>query len=254
MTRLLKTAAPVATLAVAVAITLAAGASGAVERNAGQLAIAINFPVGDFAGNCPAGTPTTTECFTFTSHAAVPGLGNATENYIALDDQSDPNCRHTTWTSAVITVAGKGEIDAALTAATACDPKQLFIGSATFKITGGSGQYAGASGSGTEAAGDFVSDIWTGTLTVPGLQFDTTAPTISGAVSKTVQVRKGLKRVRVTYKVTAEDPTDGTLPVTCTPRSGRRFKIGRTKVFCTATDSSANTATAQFTITVRQKR
>jgi HYR domain-containing protein len=56
----------------------------------------------------------------------------------------------------------------------------------------------------------------------------------------------------VTFHVTAQDERDGALPVTCVPRSGSRFPIGRTVVKCGATDSSANTAGASFRITVKR--
>ncbi|MGW1412353.1 VWA domain-containing protein [Streptomyces sp. NPDC002403] len=48
---------------------------------------------------------------------------------------------------------------------------------------------------------------------------------------------------RVTYTATAEDATDGTLPVTCSPASGSLFPVGRTAVTCSATDSVGNTGT-----------
>ncbi|MGW2086930.1 VWA domain-containing protein [Streptomyces sp. NPDC001880] len=48
---------------------------------------------------------------------------------------------------------------------------------------------------------------------------------------------------RVTYTATAEDATDGTLPVTCSPASGSLFPVGRTTVTCSATDSTGNTGT-----------
>ncbi|MGW2178001.1 HYR domain-containing protein [Streptomyces sp. NPDC001732] len=48
---------------------------------------------------------------------------------------------------------------------------------------------------------------------------------------------------RVTYGATAQDATDGTLPVTCTPASGSLFPVGRTTVTCSATDSAGNTGT-----------
>jgi hypothetical protein len=246
-----------AALAVGVAVALAAAATAAVHRNAGQLALTLRFPItpSKLVTACPTGTPATTECFALTGQAAVPGLGNVSESYTAFDDQSDaPSCRHTTWTPAVITVAGKGEIDASLTASAQCDPSQSFIGSAKFTITGGSGLYAGASGSGTEAAGLAVADDWTGTLTVPGLTFDTTPPVIQGANARTILAPKNVTRIRVTYKTTAEDNVDGPLPVTCRPPSGSRLKIGRTPITCITTDSSANTATAQFTITVKRTR
>jgi hypothetical protein len=62
------------------------------------------------------------------------------------------------------------------------------------------------------------------------------------------------KRVRVTYAVSARDDVDGAVPVSCFPRSGSRFDSGRTDVVCSATDASANTQTARFTITVKRRR
>jgi large repetitive protein len=55
----------------------------------------------------------------------------------------------------------------------------------------------------------------------------------------------------VTFSVVATDLVSGTLPALCTPASGTRFSLGTTVVNCTATDSSGNTATGSFTVTVR---
>lgn len=125
-------------------------------------------------------------------------------------------------------------------------------------ITGGTGRFSGASGRGTvqqrSIGGGTGVETWTGTLEVPGLTFDLTPPRLSGATSRTVRAPKGAKNARVTYKVTATDDVDGSLPVSCQPRSGSRFKVGRTTVRCQATDSSANTAKAAFAITVRKRR
>jgi hypothetical protein len=96
--------------------------------------------------------------------------------------------------------------------------------------------------------------MWIGTLVVPGLEFDVMPPTLSGATSKTVRAPKGAKRVRVTYNVTASDVVEGKVAVACTPRSGSRFPMGRTVVRCSATDSSANTSTARFIVTVGPRR
>jgi hypothetical protein len=131
-----------------------------------------------------------------------------------------------------------------------------------FSVTSGTGIYAGASGSGTFSEAGRLSSpgkwrgvhTWTGTLTVPGLDFDVTAPTISGASDKVVKVRRNARRARVSYALTASDTVDGTVPVTCTPRSGSVFRIGRTTVRCVGIDSSANTATASFTVTVRKRQ
>ncbi|MBA3366549.1 MAG: HYR domain-containing protein [Actinobacteria bacterium] len=103
----------------------------------------------------------------------------------------------------------------------------------------------------TGAAGN---DTWVFTLIVPGLELDLTAPTLGGAASKTVRAPKGVKRVRVLYRVTARDDVDGAVPVSCSPKSGSRFKVGRTVVKCSATDKSASAQTAKFTVNVKASR
>ena len=140
-------------------------------------------------------------------------------------------------TTVRLEVAGKGELQLAVDRYRGeCISSALNL-SRAFTITGGSGIYAGASGGGTvnhrashTPSGSAGTDTWTGTLNVPGLEFDVTPPTLRGAVNKTVRARRGSKRVRVTYKVTARDAVDGAVPVSCKPRSGSRFKIGRTIV------------------------
>jgi hypothetical protein len=97
-------------------------------------------------------------------------------------------------------------------------------------------------------------ETWTGTLVVPGFEFDVTPPTLSGARSKIVRAPNLAKRVRVTYKVTAGDAVDGQVAVTCQPRSGTRFPIGRTVVACEASDTSANIRRAKFVITVKRRQ
>ena len=123
-----------------------------------------------------------------------------------------------------------------------------------FTITGGTGLYAGAFGSGTverSLAGDGGTERWTATLVAPEIEFDVTPPTLAGAQARTVHAPKGAKRARVTYRVVARDAADGELPAPCQPRSGSRFMIGRTVVTCSATDTSANTRTTRFRITVK---
>ncbi|MEP6909926.1 MAG: HYR domain-containing protein [Actinomycetota bacterium] len=122
--------------------------------------------------------------------------------------------------------------------------------------------YAGASGTVsleqhahyTLDGGSAGTDAWVGTLTVAGVEFDVTPPTLSGAVNKKARVRKRSKRVRVTYHVTARDDVDGVVPALCRPASDTRFRVGRTVVRCSATDKSANTKRERFTIAVRVRR
>jgi hypothetical protein len=175
-------------------------------------------------------------------------------------------------------VASKGEIHFDLAAGEACVNEETDFAvraqTQAFTVTGGTGIYAGASGSGTVTrslgstpTGAAGSETWSGTLTVPGLDFDLTPPTLRGAANRTVKAEKrakakksakakkqGANSARVAFRVTAQDDRDGTLPVRCTPRPGSRFKLGRTRVTCSATDSSANTATASFAVTVKPRR
>jgi hypothetical protein len=155
-----------------------------------------------------------------------------------------------------LTVAGKGTIDVAIADGTEC----VFGGtySRPFEVTGGTGMYSNAAGSGTftrRALPPHQNDTWAGTLVVPDLEFDLTAPTIRGASSKSVRMPDGAARVRVRYAVTAQDAVDGHVPVVCAPKSGSLFKSGRTKVTCSATDTSGNSQSANFTVRVlRAKR
>jgi len=130
-----------------------------------------------------------------------------------------------------------------------------------FTVTAGTGIYAGASGSGTVSHlarplddGKFHGvEGWTGTLSVPGLDCDTSPPAISGARNKVVKVKSPARRARVSYSVTASDAVDGEVPVTCNPRSASFFRLGTTRVRCSAKDTSANAATASFTVTMKRR-
>jgi hypothetical protein len=86
----------------------------------------------------------------------------------------------------------------------------------------------------------------------PGLALDSSAPELSGARNETVTAPRGRKSARVRFAVQATDAVDGTLPAACTPASGSFFELGRTQVTCSATDSSANTSEAAFTVTVKR--
>jgi hypothetical protein len=161
-------------------------------------------------------------------------------------------------TNGRLVVTGKGALQFSLAEGGQCvDTEPIRNEPQNFTITGGTGSYEGASGSGVlkrSLSGGVGTETWTGSLVAPGVEFDITPPTLSGATSKSVRAPKGAKRVRVSYKVTASDNADGQLPAACTPRSGSRFPIGRTIVRCSATDSSANTANVLFRITVRPTR
>jgi HYR domain-containing protein len=256
------------TLVLAMAILLATdwGSGRAAVADTGSLTFEVEMPVTYPPATCPAGTSNSVECFTRTGSGIVRGLGTVQESFPYFVDNTPPGCAadqvRALPTTALLSVPGKGEIDVRLDG-TGCltrIPPAPVIGEETFTITGGSGRYAGASGGGTiahrstAAAGFRGSDTWTGSLAVPGLAFDLTPPVLSGARNRTIRAPHKAKRIRVTYSVTASDAVDGAVPAKCTPRSGSRFKIGRNVVRCSATDSSANTGAARFTIAVKRKR
>jgi hypothetical protein len=235
-------------LAVGLLLAVSPSADG---RELGSLSFTANFKASLQPGECPPGTPSTTECIRIAGDAIVPGLGHVVEQYTALIDLANPSCRHTTFSGAGLAVANRGGFDATLIDRKACDPSNMQMGPANFEVTGGSGPYAGATGSGTE---DFETrDTWAGKVTVYGYDFDLMPPTIKGAFSRTVRVPKGAKGARVRFVVTARDNVDNSVLVKCTRRSNSFFRIGRTRVTCTATDLSANTATKVFTVNVTQR-
>jgi HYR domain len=218
------------------------------------------------AGACPPGVSSTTLCPSRTGEGSAPGLGPTAVAYSYLVDEAPSACSigsvKVLGYPARLTVAGKGELQ--ITVAELADCLAAASGISVdqeFAITGGTGIYAGAAGSGTVKralgstdAGAAGTETWIGTLTVPGLEFDVTRPTIAGAGSRVVRAKRGAKTARVSFSVTAQDDRDGTLATSCTVRSGSKFKIGRTRVSCSATDTSANTATAAFTVTVKKAR
>jgi hypothetical protein len=214
----------------------------------------------------PEAPPDVGECRARTGEGVVPGLGRATEIYTYIYRVGPPTCPAGTGkplaTSGRLVVEGKGEFRFALADGAECvdrEPIQLIQGvSQSFTITGGTGTYDAASGSGILEKRDVMfgqgNETWTGTLAVPGLEFDLTPPTLSGARSKTVRASRRAKSARVTYKVTASDAVDGQVRVGCHPHSGARFPIGRTFVRCAATDSSGNSSGATFVAKVKRKR
>ena len=218
------------------------------------------------AGACPSGVSATTLCPSRRGEGSAPGLGNATVAYSYLVDEVPPACPlgsvKVLGYPVRLVVAGKGELQIAVAERSECleAPAGISAGQA-FAITGGTGIYAGAEGSGTVTralgstdAGAAGTETWAGTLTVPGLEFDVTRPTIAGAANRIVRAKRGEKTARVVFRVSARDDRDGTLVTRCTSRSGSKFKVGRTRVSCSATDTSANTATVAFTVTVRKAR
>jgi hypothetical protein len=246
----------------AVLVSLSAASTRADADSVGTYQANGTFLVQFERVDCVAGIPATTNCFHDVSLRAgvFPGLGEVgTGEFTLLWDDFGAPCAHVHGQIPLL-VAGKGEIDLAMSF-TACFVSDLFPPTAV-TITGGTGRYAGASGSGMLAfspptftgpgAGNRVI-AWTGTLNVPGLTFDTTPPQIAGATSRVVKTRSAAG-ARVRYPVSATDATDGPLPAACLPKSGSLFSVGRSTVTCSPADSSGNTTTARFVVTVKRVR
>jgi HYR domain len=238
-------------------------------RTAGMLTfqaqVAVNYP----QIPCPPGTRSTVECFVRTGTTTIAGLGTVQQSYAYLLDNGPEGCPAPPAgaeliglppSTARLIVAGKGEIDLRTSGADCLARFDSLTATEQFTVTGGSGMYAGASGGGTVTVASLTplalrgTDTWSGTLVVAGLEFDLAAPKLVGATSRKVIAPRRARSVRVTFKVTATDDVDGQVPVACRPRSGSRFPIGRRVVRCSATDTSGNTARANFAITVKARR
>jgi hypothetical protein len=214
------------------------------------------FPLAD----CPQGASQGARCWALAATGTVRGLGAVSQSGVLVINAPDTACA-TFQSTPVLTVAGKGTIDLSTsTPAGGCIDESAASGAVAatqaLTVTGGTGAYAGASGSGTvKITGNVLvsqTDTLNATIVAPSANFDLTPPAINVASGKTVRAPKGKNRVRVHYTVTANDAVDGTVHATCKPVSGSYFRIGRTRVTCIATDSSANIALARFTVTVKR--
>jgi hypothetical protein len=79
---------------------------------------------------------------------------------------------------------------------------------------------------------------------------DTTPPVLTLPTAVNVASSGSPDGTEVFYTATAHDAVDGDLAVQCEPISGALFPNGQTTVQCHATDSSGNTATGSFVVTV----
>ena len=80
---------------------------------------------------------------------------------------------------------------------------------------------------------------------------DTTAPVFAGKPSNIVEKVSGKKPLKVVYKQpVATDAVDGKVASVCSPRSGSKFKLGKTTVTCEATDAHKNSSEISFSVNV----
>jgi HYR domain len=215
---------------------------------------------------CPSGYPSSAECHSRTAGpVAVSGLGFVSQSYVAAVDLVPVGCPAGTqkilsYPSRLI-VKDRGQIFIAVAASSTCADVgvPLLSVAQSFTITGGTGAFAGASGSGVVSrthvgcCPGFGTDNWNGTITAPGFVVDLRPPTIRGAHNRVVHAAAPAKRIPVKYRVSALDAVDGALRPTCRTRSGSRFRVGRrTTVRCSVSDRSANLSRAEFRVTVRR--
>jgi hypothetical protein len=255
-------------VALALLVTSAPAALAGGSSSSGPLNVNVTLGSAYEFGrqHCPPGTSsTTTECIRFSGAVGIPGLGQAMVSYVKSFDPTICPDQVTQGETALVDIAGKGQIQIAMDHPVCADPAPSSV-VINGIVTGGTGAFAGASGSlrfassvnaascGPGGCRGTSSDQWTGTIAVPGLEFDLTAPVFQPIAAKRVKAPKKAKTVRVRYSVKAVDAVAGAVPVKCRPSSGSRFKVGRTKVTCTTEDTSANVATASFTVTVKRVR
>ena len=257
----------IALLVAAVALPL--GANASADRASGTLDVNSVVSMGYRLSRnvCPPGMPATTEdCVLFTGgRAAIPGLGRGTVTYLKSFDQTICPGQVVGQKTSVFDIRGKGQITVAMDFLCANPAPNFTVTRGT--VVAGTGVFAGASGSlqiasmvnsptcggsGCIGGGE---DMWTGSLVIPGREFDLTPPAFQPVVSKRVKAPRKAKTVRVRYAPQAQDAVDGPMPVTCKPASGSRFKVGRTtRVSCSAEDTSANLATTSFSVKVTRRR
>jgi hypothetical protein len=244
------------------AVVAPTSAKAASTLAAGTLDFQARFRATSRGVECPPAAPSNAQCMGRAGSATVSGLGGVALDYVWSFGLDAPTCpseqARPLATTGRLVVAGKGELRFAMAPGAECvNVEPVRNEPQSFTITGGTGVFQSASGSGTatrQLGGGVGTERWTGTLAVPGVEFDVAPPELIGARSKTVRAPKGAKRVRVAYVVTASDAKDGVVPVSCKPRSGSSFPVGRTVVSCSATDSSANTSNATFKVVVRPTR
>src|SRR6059058_2513909 len=235
-------------VAVLASLAVSAGASPVTASTAatGTLEMGASLSLVSNLGGCEP-TGGADECAARTISGAFPGLGRVDGAYSFVVDLGQPSCANDVGKALAypirITVAGKGEIQLAVAEGAKCiEGATIKTQGQAFTVTGGTGIYVGASGSGTLqrtlADSGHGTETWAGTLNVPGLDFDVVPPVFVGAVTKVVKARRGAKSVRVSYRVSATDSGDAAVNATCKPASGSRFAFGRTRVTCEASDSS----------------
>jgi hypothetical protein len=238
----------------AVSATACFALVGAAPAMAGTLRFDRVLPGTFKTSECPQDALITARCFLVDIGGLVPGLGATTVHERVLQsgdmdaDLCEPQVRYGT------IATPRGTIDYVATGIDCPASREQSAGYRAVVVewhaVGGTGRYAGASGGGNASVRPEGQDVFYhlhGSISVPGLEFDTVSPVFS-FVPQAMTVRAVGPTV-VRYRLpNARDAVDGDVRATCTPRSGTRFALGRTRVRCEAVDRSGNTRTAAFTV------
>ena len=186
------------------------------------------------------------------------GNGSATSFTITVADQTAPVFTSVPATSVTVEAGPDGtatiDFESRVIATDNVDTDPTVSCQTNTGLTSGTplpvGDYQ-VSCSATDSAGNSTSDsVPPGDASYTLIVADVTAPSISvpGDLTVTADNASG---ATVTYSVTATDNADPSPVLSCTPDSGTLFAFGATTVTCDAQDTSGNTATASFVVTVQ---
>jgi hypothetical protein len=149
-----------------------------VASTAGTLNLRAQIAFVGQPAESPAGSSAAVICHSRTGEGVVPGLGRIAESYVILADNT--TCTSAAYKilaySARFSVEGKGDLLLSLAETPECIPELAVPrASQAFTVTGGTGIFVGASGSGTvtrvsgnPGARVTGTDTWTRTVSVPG--------------------------------------------------------------------------------------
>jgi hypothetical protein len=129
-------------------------------------------------------------------------------------------------------------------------PEEIFVQTSTFThVYENPGTYTATFTVKNDAGKETSSSI---VITVlPVSETDTLAPVFSGVPSDYLLMATSTGPLLVYYTVpTANDATDGSVSVTCSPLTATQFAIGTTTVNCSASDVAGNMATTSFKVIV----
>jgi HYR domain len=239
-----------------VAVAIAAG-PGAGLVAAGTLVYDLKLEGHWQLAECPTADGRA-RCFKVDYEGLWPGIGPVQLHEEVLQsgdtdaDLCEPQTRHETLTSTRGTIEwiARG-IDCPATRELLGGYRAVIADAVAVRGTGAFAGVIGTGGANVRPDEDEVYTHFQGSLSVPELEFDTTAPVIS-RVPRSMSLRSPGPAVVRYAAPAAHDAVDGAVPVRCTPASGRRFRMGRTVVRCEAVDSSGNRAAATFAVIVRR--